>query len=148
MERSFSRVKSLSYKTVSRSGKYRILLEFIPMIKHTCAPVVNTVAMGSRFLEPNWVVSFPTVVHCNFTHNFSNQFSFPLEVRKSVSHWIQMNPLSLTSWLSRKPRYNLELKSFHKHTKREIGQNPAILASRLVTINNPYFTEVFFLLLD
>ena len=32
MERSFSRVKSLSYKIVSRSGKYRIPLEYTPMI--------------------------------------------------------------------------------------------------------------------
>ena len=51
MERNFSRVKWLSYKTVSRSGKYRIYSEFIPMVKHRCALVINTA--DSQFLQPS-----------------------------------------------------------------------------------------------
>jgi len=36
---------------------------------------------------------------------------------------------------------DLNFASIHKHAKKELGQNPAILASRLV--NNPYmFTSV------
>ena len=40
----------------------------------------------------------------------------------------------------------LDSVSGHKYAKWELGQYPAILVSLLVTIINPYFTAVFFLL--
>ena len=61
----------------------------------------------------------------------------PLLTKLVPSRWLDISPVFFFFCVF----MNLDFVSVHKHTKKELGQYPAILTSHLV--NNPYVLPVF-----